>query len=55
MSLRRASLLALALGLFGLVQPWVHAFFVIGFPLTLAGVVACAAAALRPADGEDGA
>lgn len=55
MNLDRAALLALSLGLFGIVQPWAQALFVIGFPLTLAGAVAYGLAARRAGHGEDGA
>lgn len=40
MTLEGASLLAMALGLLCIGQPWVHALFTAGFPLVLLGVVA---------------
>ena len=54
MNLERAALLAMSLGLLALIQPWIHALFVVGFPLTFAGVVAYEVAARR-GDREEGA
>jgi hypothetical protein len=53
MNLERASLLAMSLGLLCVIQPWAHALFVIGFPLTLAGVIVYDVAARRGGDGEE--
>lgn len=55
MNLERAALLAMSLGFFCILQPWVHAFFALGFPLTLAGVVAYGVWAMRGGDREEGA
>ena len=52
MSLERAALLAMSLGLLCIIQPWVHALFVLGFPLTLAGVIVYDVAARRGGDEE---
>lgn|GEM_PF-2860952 len=38
MTLQRAGLLAMALGLFMIVQPWREWLFAAGFPVTLAGI-----------------
>jgi hypothetical protein len=54
-NLERASFACMALGLLGIGQPFVHAFFVLGFPLTLLGVVLYnAAAVLAKRDKEGG-
>jgi hypothetical protein len=39
MTVQRASLLGMALGLFMIVQPWSEDLFAIGFPFTLAAIL----------------
>ncbi len=41
---QRASLAAMGLGLASIVQPWSHALFAVGFPFTLAALIAYNAA-----------
>ncbi|HLP42129.1 MAG TPA: hypothetical protein VK465_11520 [Fibrobacteria bacterium] len=48
--LDRASLIAMAVGLLLVGQPWVHALFVLGFPLLLVGIAAQGAAAILRAN-----
>lgn len=55
MTLERAALAAMGLGLVLVGQPWMHGLFMAGFPVILAGVAAYnAAAILGRGDREDG-
>jgi hypothetical protein len=40
LTVQRISMLAMALGLFCIVQPWSHETFAFGFPFTLAAILA---------------